>query len=63
VDANEVLVCEECVAGERRRSPGLDALLAEDVNGLGPMSVAVFCPQCALVEFGYRAEDEGEAGG
>jgi hypothetical protein len=46
--------------GEAR---GWIALLAEDVNGLEPMSVAVFCPQCALVEFGYRAEDEGEAGG
>ena len=31
-------------------------MLAEDVYGEEPITVAVFCPECARVEFGYREE-------
>jgi hypothetical protein len=51
------LQCEECLEESADEARGWIALLAEDVHRLEPMSVAVFCPECARVEFGYR-EDE-----
>jgi hypothetical protein len=48
------LLCEECLEESDEQARGWVALLAEDVDGLEPMSVAVFCPECARVEFGYR---------
>ena len=55
-----ILTCEECLEQSNDEARGWIALLAEDVHGLEPMSVAVFCPEYAKVEFGYRAEERGE---
>ena len=35
---------------------GWIALLVEGVDGLEPIGVAIFCPECARVEVGHRAE-------
>jgi hypothetical protein len=53
-----ILVCEECCLVSDEEARGWIALLAEDVHGLEPMSVAVFCPDCARVEFEYRSESK-----
>jgi hypothetical protein len=37
-----ILVCEECREASDEEARGWIALLAEDVHGLEPMSVAVF---------------------
>lgn len=52
------LVCEQCLEESEQEARGWIALLAEGVHGLEPMSVAVFCPECARVEFEYRTEAE-----
>jgi hypothetical protein len=54
------LLCEKCGAETDDAATGWIAHLPEDVEGLEPMSVAVFCPECARVEFGYPAEEQGE---
>jgi hypothetical protein len=46
------LVCEERLEDSDEEAWRWIALLAEDVDGLEPMSVAVFGPECAR-EFGY----------
>jgi hypothetical protein len=54
------LTCEECLEASDEDARGWIALLTEDVDGIEPIGVAVFCPECARVEFGYRAEGWGE---
>jgi hypothetical protein len=53
--------CEECLTESDEAARGWIALLAEDVDGREPISVAVFCPACAHMEFGFPVE--GAAGG
>ena len=48
---------EECLTESDDAARGWIALPTEDVHGLDPTSVAIFCPECARVEFGYRAEN------
>ena len=48
---------EECLAESDEAAQGWIALLAEDVYGHEPISVAVFCPECARVEFGYLGNE------
>lgn len=57
-----LLVCEECRLVSDEEARGWIALLAEDVHGQEPISVAVFCPERARVEFGYRGDEEEAAG-
>jgi hypothetical protein len=45
------LVCEECRLLSDEDARGWIALLAEDVDGIEPMGVAIFCPNCARGEF------------
>jgi len=53
-----ILVCEECRLVSDEDARGWIALLADDVHGLEPISVAVFCPECARVEFEYGSGDD-----
>ena len=61
LDEPLILVCEGCGLVSDEEARGWIALLAEDVDGLEPISVAVFCAECARVEFGYPAREQGEA--
>ena len=53
-----VLTCGESLEESDEKARGWIGLRAEDVEGLEPISVAVFCPECARVEFGYRNHPE-----
>jgi hypothetical protein len=52
------LVCEECRLLSDEDARGWIALLAEDVDGIEPMGVAIFCPNCARGEFEYGSRDD-----
>lgn len=53
------LRCAECLAESDQEARGWIALLAEDVHGLEPISVATFCPECARVEFDWKPFQDG----
>lgn len=55
------LRCEECLEESEDEAEGWIALLTEDVEGLEPISVATFCPECARVEFDYTPRDSPSA--
>lgn len=50
------LTCDECGCISRDDADGWAAVLGEDVNGVEPSSVGIFCPRCAALEFDYRTE-------
>ena len=62
IGRTHTLLGEECLEESDEEARGWRALLAEDVHGLEPISVAVFYPECARVEFEYP-ESEQEMNG
>ena len=52
----DVLVCAECRKRSDHEARGWAAFIGEDVDGLEPPSVVIFCPDCATTEFDYLAE-------
>jgi hypothetical protein len=54
------LRCEECGCVSRGRAHGWAAFLGEDLAGIEPSCVGIFCPRCAGEFFDYRADESGE---
>jgi hypothetical protein len=52
------LICEECGCSCDDEARGWTGLLAEDIDGIEPTSVATFWPDCAAEEFAYSAGSE-----
>ena len=61
METSETLVCDECLEESDEEAQGWIALPMSDVHGIKPDGVAIFCPECAAVEFGYRDDEQGNA--
>lgn len=53
MQADGHLQCAECKQVSDQGAYGWAAFLSEDLDGLEPTEVCVFCPDCAKRQFGW----------